>query len=218
MGIGYGLGITTRYRNFVDELAAQNVTTVKAFSLALGGKDEQEGVIVFGGVDTSKFAGGLAKLPIVPASQSPDGVPRYWVTMSNMSLSPPSGNSKTYGNSSMDVFLDSGATLTLLPQALADSIAADFGVTSVDSSGFYPVDCSIMDIAGTLDFTFAGVTIKVPYSELIRKSNSLPPSCVLGIVPSADFTLLGDTFLRSAYGIRRVAPNLLPFNDGTNVP
>lgn len=39
LGIGYGLGYATKYRNFVDELAYQNQTKVKAFSVALGSKD-----------------------------------------------------------------------------------------------------------------------------------------------------------------------------------
>jgi len=101
----------------------------------------------------------------------------------------------------MAVFLDSGATLTLLPQALADSIAADFGATGVDEDGFYPVACSLAALNGTMNFDFPGVTIKVPYKELIRQIATSPPSCYLGIVPNSDFVLLGDTFLRSAYGM-----------------
>lgn len=202
LGIGYGLGLTTTYPNFIDELALQNMTSVKAFSVGLGSKREEEGAIVFGGVDTSKFGGTLASLPIVPARQSPDGVPRYWVSMESVSLTPPNGVSKTYPNTSMDVFLDTGATLTLLPPALANAIGKDFGADSADSNGYYNVDCGLADMQGTVDFEFNGVTIRVPYDEFIREStNSFgTPACVLGITASTSFTLLGDTFLRSAYG------------------
>lgn len=209
LGIGYGLGLTTRYPNFVDNLATQNQTKVKAYSVALGSKDEGEGVIVFGGVDTSKFAGRLATLPIVPAADSPDGVPRYWITMNNMSITPPSGNRKMYPNSSMDVFLDTGSTLTLLPQAICDQLGADFGSSGLDESGFYPVDCNLADLPGTIDFDFNGVEIKVPYNEFIRTSTGSfgQDSCVLGITPSESFTLLGDTFMRSAYGMSTCLPS-----------
>ncbi|OAA63613.1 candidapepsin-4 precursor [Niveomyces insectorum RCEF 264] len=202
LGIGYGEGLTTRYPNFVDALALQNVTRVKAFTLALGSKDEQEGVIVFGGVDTSKFAGRLARLPITPAASSPDGVPRYWVNLTSVALTAPgssssSTSSKTYPNSALQVFLDSGSTLTLLPTALADAIAADFGAAAGgNANGFYTVDCSLAGRPGSLDFAFAGATVRVPYHELIRRSGN---TCMLGIQGSADFVLLGDTFLRSAY-------------------
>jgi hypothetical protein len=202
LGIGYGQNITTRYRNFVDELKAQGVTRTKMFSLALGSKNEQEGVLVFGGIDTAKFGGSLAKLPIIPADKSPDGVARYWVQMNNLTLTPPSGRKKMYANTSMAVFLDSGATLTLLPKVLADQIASDFGATGgVDANGFYPIDCSLLRLNGTLDFAFDGITIKVPYAEMIRELRTTPPTCFLGVVPNPDFVLLGDTFLRSAYGM-----------------
>lgn len=202
LGIGHGQNVTIRYKNFIDELQAQGVTDTKAFSLALGSKDEQEGVIIFGGIDTGKFAGNLVTQPIVPAAQSPDGVPRYWIDMDYISLTPPSGNEKKYTNSTMAVFLDSGATLTLLPQTLADTIAADFGADGVDSNGFYSVDCSLNDIGGTLNFAFPGVTIQVPYREIIRELQTVfGTMCYLGITPNEDFVLLGDSMLRSAYAV-----------------
>lgn len=214
LGIGYGNGFTTDYPNFVDQLALQNQTAVKAFSVGLGSKTEQEGAIVFGGVDTSKFSGKLATLPIVPAADSPDGVPRYWVSMNNLSLTPPSGSTKTYANTSIDVFFDTGATLTLLPQALADAIGKDFGSSGAGSDGYYTVDCGLNDLAGTVNFAFNGVTIKVPYSEFIRETTtSLGTTCVLGITASDSFTLLGDTFMRSAYGASSSLSLLRGFHD-----
>lgn len=200
LGIGYGEGVNTRYKNLIDELAAQGVTRTKAFSIGLGSKDEQEGAIIFGGIDTNKFSGALARLPIVPADQSPDGVARYWVNMNSLSLTPPSRRTRVYPNSSMPVFLDSGATLTLLPESLASTVASDFGSPGLDANGFYPVSCTLVNLNGTVDFDFDGMKIQVPYKEMIRELHTTPPTCYLGIVPNADFTLLGDTFLRSAYG------------------
>jgi hypothetical protein len=201
LGIGYGQGYATKYPNFVDQLRAQNATKVKAYTLALGSKDSQEGVIVFGGIDTSKFAGKLAKLPIIPAEQSPDRVPRFWVNMQSISITPPSGATRAYPGSGSPVFLDSGSTMTLLPPNLTTAIATDFGAQGPDANGFYKIDCGLTKLNGTLDFAFNGVTVKVPYKELTREVASNPPSCFLGIMPSDKFTLLGDTFLRSAYGM-----------------
>ena len=211
LGIGYGQGLTTRYPNFLDELHQQNVTKVKAFTVALGAKTEQEGVIVFGGVDTSKFSGRLARLPITPAAQSPDGVPRYWVGMQSISLTPPSGRRKTYDNTSMQVFLDSGSTLTLLPEAIVSAVAADFNAVGPDNNGFFSVDCGLARLNGSLDFAFQGVTIRVPYGELIRTSGD---NCVLGMAPNAQFVLLGDTFMRSAYSESSSFPPSQPFGSG----
>lgn len=201
LGIGYGSGYTTRYPNFIDQLYAQNGTRVKAYTLALGSKDAQEGIIVFGGVDTSKFAGSLVRLPVIPAAKSPDAVPRFWVELASIGISPPGGGGapRVYNDSNIPVFLDSGSTMTLLPPALANAIAADFGVAAPDGKGFYRIDCGFTKSGGTLDFKFQGATVKVPYKEMIREVPGSPMACFLGIQPSEKFTLLGDTFLRSAY-------------------
>jgi hypothetical protein len=110
----------------------------------------------------------------------------------------------------MPVFLDSGSTMTLLPANLTRTIARDFGAESPDSNGFYMIDCSLTALNGTLDFAFNGVTVKVPYKELTREVASTPPSCFLGIMASDRFTLLGDTFLRSAYSMS-IATSSLDF-------
>ncbi len=73
LGIGHGANVTIPYKNMIDQLADQGATNTKAFSLALGSKSEQEGVIIFGGLDTSKFSGTLQTQPII---SGPDGVPR----------------------------------------------------------------------------------------------------------------------------------------------
>lgn len=199
LGIGYGKGVNTKYNNFIDELADQGVTETKAFSVALGSKAEGGGVIVFGGVDTGKFKGSLASLPIISAGSAPDGVARYWVELDSISLTAPSGRNKKWDSTSFPVFLDTGATLTLLPPSVVEAIAADFGSDGQDDAGFYNVDCSLVNEAGTVDFAFDGVTVKVPYKEIIREFGGSNPTCYLGISPSEDYALLGDTFLRSAY-------------------
>ncbi|RFU75308.1 eukaryotic aspartyl protease [Trichoderma arundinaceum] len=209
LGIGAGEGINTNYKNFVDELAAQGVTNTKAFSLALGSKEEEEGVIIFGGVDTAKFTGNLANLPIVPAEDSPDGVARYWVAMNSIAMSPPNGKTAAFPQTSMTVFLDSGSTLTLLPPSVVRQIANGLGTSGMDSSGFYIVDCDLAEEDGTIDFEFDGVTIEVPYSELIRQVSSNPPQCYLGMMGSTQFALLGDTFLRSAYAVFDLTGNMV---------
>ncbi|PTB38053.1 uncharacterized protein TrAFT101_011841 [Trichoderma asperellum] len=216
LGIGAGEGFNTDYPNFIDELAAQGVTKTKAFSLALGSKAEEEGVIIFGGVDTAKFQGKLAELPIVPAKESPDGVARYWVKMNSIALSPPKGKSTTFSQTDMTVFLDSGSTLTLLPEQVVQDIAKGLGSSGMDSSGFYVIDCNLASQAGTVDFAFDGVTISVPYSELIRQVSSSPPQCYLGMMGSTEFALLGDTFLRSAYAVFDLTGNSIHLAQYTN--
>ena len=60
LGLAYGNGKNLDYDNFVDVLARQGVTKGRAFSIALGSVDaDNGGVIIFGGVDPKKFSGPL---------------------------------------------------------------------------------------------------------------------------------------------------------------
>lgn len=215
LGLGHGKGVNTKYANFVDELQAQGVTRTKIFSVALGTKAEDGGVIVFGGVDAAKFSGPLASLPIVPARDSPDGMARYWVRMLGMGTTSAAGKTVKWEDTRMPVFMDTGATLSLLPPDVVKKIAAAFGSPGLDDAGFYTVDCKLTEKKGTVDFYFDGVKIQVTHAEIIRSFGGDSPSCYLGIMPSNDYALLGDTFLRSAYGMFSLSPSLplpLPFS------
>ncbi|KAI1435163.1 aspartic peptidase domain-containing protein [Xylaria sp. CBS 124048] len=200
LGIGHGENATIPYKNIVDQLADQGVTNTKAFSLVLGSKSEKEGAIIFGGLDTSKFSGSLKTQRIISAGDSPDQVQRYRIDMESLSITAPNGTTKIYTNASIPVILDSGSTLTLFPTRLADAIAANFGANTTDDSGLYRVDCRYTEQPGTVDFAFKGVTIRVPYREVIREAETEVGSiCYLGIGASEQFALLGDSMLRSAY-------------------
>lgn len=43
LGIGFGIQYTTAYPNIIDQMAAQNITNSRAFSLNLGGVDSATG-------------------------------------------------------------------------------------------------------------------------------------------------------------------------------
>lgn len=203
LGLGYGEGVNLGYKNFVDQLAEQDITDTKAFSLALGDKQEQEGVIIFGGLDRGKFTGTLHTLPVIPPEDAPDGAGRYWVDLQYIAHTHDSGKTFRYPDSATAVFLDSGATLSLLPHDLADSIASDFQSLGIDDTGLYVVDCALDETPGTLDFAFDGITIHVPHDELVRQFVDTEGNdvCYLGIGRSEDFVLLGDSMLRSTYAV-----------------
>lgn len=195
LGLGYGEGKNTEYPNFIDELKDQGVVKSKTFSVALGSKEEGGGAAIFGGVDTGKFKGKLTGLPIL--SDVADDFARYWVQLESISHSASGQSSKKWDDTEMPVFVDTGSTLTLLPSDLVETMAKDLGSDGKDDAGFWNIDCSLVDEAGSLDFEFDGVTVKVPYKEIIREFHQ---TCYLGISSSDQYALLGDTFLRAAYG------------------
>lgn len=71
MGLAQGRGNGfINYNTIVDSVVAQGYANSRLFSMDLGSQGQPAGLtsgqIVFGGVDTSKYAGYLVKMPIDP--------------------------------------------------------------------------------------------------------------------------------------------------------
>lgn len=187
----------------IDKLHAQGITQSKAFSIALGGQcSESGGAIIFGGLDTKKFSGKLHKFDNMPPQieGSKEGPWRCWVQMKSVGVTTPGRLVSTYEYSTMPALLDTGSTWSYLPQHLFNSLEDDFNAT-LSEDGSLEVPCSMVEQPGTVDFTFGDLTIRVPYSEFISQLE--PGYRALGVLPrkgSYDRAVLGDSFLRSAYG------------------
>jgi hypothetical protein len=112
---------------------------------------------------------------------------------------PGSRVSVAYPSSSIPVVLDTGSTLSYLPASIIQQLASDLSAT-VQSDGALQVPCSTASQAGSVDFTFGSLTIHVPYKEFMWQQD--PQNCYVGALPiaSGGTALLGDSFLRSAYG------------------
>lgn len=112
------------------------------------------------------------------------------------------------------VLLDSGSSLTYLPDSIVESIYNDLGVVYESSAGTGYVPCSMMNENINITYTFTSPSIPVSIRELVLDDGSGltftdgTPACVFGIVPTGDSTAtLGDTFLRSAYVVYDLANN-----------
>lgn len=205
LGLGFGNGVNLQYNNFVDTLFEQNVTRSRAFTIALGSADANNGgAIVFGGVDAKRFSGNLTKIPIL-GPQGKETIRRYWVQLQGISNG---GSGKAYTGSSMPIVIDSGSSLSFLPKTVVDQMANDTGAQWDSQAEVYIVPCSLLFSRGSFDFTFGGgsggsstAKISVPYREFIWQAGS---ECALGAVPfksssSGGVTaLLGDSFMRAA--------------------
>lgn len=112
------------------------------------------------------------------------------------------------------VVLDSGTTLTYLPEDIGETVLEAFGATYDNEAGYATVDCSLADETDLiLAFQFGGSdgpTIQVDMSELVIQDGSdigfspgggggQTTTCAFGVSMSSSTFLLGDTFLRSAY-------------------
>jgi hypothetical protein len=217
-----GIGYTTNeaqiavngksYSNLPQAMVDDGLINTAAYSLWLNDLDANTGSILFGGVNTDKYTGELETLPI----QREGGEFReFIIALTGLSLSN-SSVSKSYSSNTLPigVLLDSGSSLTYLPDSLVQSIYTDVGVTFDSSTGTPYVPCSLMDQATNLNFTFSTPSIPVSLRELVLPAGSglaFPdgtPACVFGIVPAGSGnSVLGDTFLRSAYVVYDLASN-----------
>lgn len=177
------------YPNLPVLLKNQGIIDKNAYSLYLNSADAASGSVLFGAIDNAKYSGSLVSLP-----QSSSG-------SLSVKLNSITYNSKTTSVST-SVVLDSGTTLTYLPSSIVSALGKAVGGTYSSSGGYYQISC---DQPSNKYFTynFNGVSIQVPLSDLAisltYSDGTASGSCALGVLPSSDYYILGDNFLRSAY-------------------
>ncbi|KAI1330496.1 eukaryotic aspartyl protease [Xylariaceae sp. FL0255] len=214
LGIGYpeneaqvGTAGKSSYDNLPAALVSSSQISRNAYSLWLNDIDANSGSILFGGVDTDQYTGSLSTLPI----QANGGVySEFLITLTSISLS----NTTIQDSMALAVLLDSGSSLSYLPDSIANSIFNKVGAEyDPDSESAY-VPCSIADSSSKMAFDFSGVKISVPMDELVLdiddrlKFSNGEAACLFGIAPAGTSTsVLGDTFLRSAYVVYDIANN-----------
>lgn len=188
-----------QYENLPMKLKAQGIINKLVYSLYLGHDTHETGTILFGAVDHAKYSGTLRSLPIVNSHLSSFDEPlRLEINLTGLKLSG-SGRNSTITDNGYAALLDTGSTLSYLPQALLERMADVLGLSYSSSLGGYIMDCDVDDSTEVI-FDFSGVTIKAPLSDFpIRASRS---TCIFGILPqssTSNYVLLGDNFLRNAY-------------------
>jgi len=235
------------YNPFVFNLVAQNIIANPVFSIYLNSESAtgNSGEIIFGGTDSSKYTGTLQYMPVAGLSSGSTGNPldtilggssssqvyAYWmvygqgfnvvngVSSPNLTLS-----------STVPVILDTGTTLTYLPQNVAQQLAlavTDQNNVALDAqAGVYVIGCDVANTNAQVQIQFSTsskvssspITFSVPVSQLVIPLDGNTPSqatqCIFGIAPSSGVTstssglyLIGDSMLRSAYMVFDMGQN-----------
>lgn len=210
LGIGYpsnevqvGRAGKSPYENLPAALSSAGHVSRNAYSLWLNDLDANRGSILFGGVDAEQYSGALQTLPI-QASRGFYG--EFLITLTSLGL----GGQTIADDQALAVLLDSGSSLTYLPNDMVESIYEQVQAQYDPSAGAAYVPCSLGRSTATLDFTFTSPTISVEMNELVlglvASGGGRPTfqngeaACLFGIAPAgAGTNVLGDTFLRSAY-------------------
>jgi hypothetical protein len=154
------------YPTVTDAMVTAGHINSKAYSLWLDDLEASTGSVLFGGIDTDKYEGDLANIPIYPTSQ---GIfARMTVALTSVSVSTSDGSETlTPSDYAIPVILDSGTSLSLLPDDLAAVIYEVAGAIVDDNFGVV-LPCAVAQSGGTLDYQFEGANgpiIRVPVSE-----------------------------------------------------
>lgn len=197
-----------QYDNFPMILKRAGAVSSSSYSLFLNNLDEEHGSILFGAVDSSKYTGSLYTIPLINTLQSYgyNKPIQFEVTLQGIGLSENGKNSNvTLTTTKIPVLLDSGTTLTYLPQSILDNLAKNINATFSPSFGYYIVPCnsegdssSNFDDKAQLVFDFGGFHIDTPLKDYLINVNK--NTCILGLLPQdSNSGVLGDTFLSHAY-------------------
>ena len=212
MGIGYTANeVQVRraelnpYDNVPAKMAAAGIINSNAYSLWLNSLDADRGSVLFGGIDTERFQGTLATLPV--QQTSPGSFTGFFITLTGLSH----GDKPVVSDQALAVLLDSGSTLTYLPDEWVMRIYAAVSATFDPDQSAAFIPCSDgADPAVDVTFSLSGVDIRVSADHLIMDivaPDGRRPSyadhesvCLFGIAPAGSgANVLGATFLRSAY-------------------
>lgn len=188
-----------QYDNFPLVLLRNGAIKSNSYSLFLNNASAETGSVLFGAVDHSKYLGDLYTIPMVNtyASQGYKNPIQFEVTLNGLGISSSSDNT-TITTTKIPALLDSGTTLTYLPQALVTRIVQKLQATYSNRAGYYVFSCPSQSDDTEVVFDFGGFHINAPITNFIIGSSG--DSCILGIMPqSGGGIILGDSFLNSAY-------------------
>lgn len=188
-----GFGYRLTYSNVPASLYEQGHIDSPTFSLFLNNVNAQQGAVLFGAIDHSKYRGTLYT------------VPRVSNTRYNIQLDSITADGNNFGG--CEVNLDSGTTLGSLPDDILANLASRIGISFNDHFGAYVATAGSYNPDTQVVFTFSGVQFTVRLEDLLIDSEKLGPPVPPGIKifafspssSSAGQIIFGDIFLRNFY-------------------
>lgn len=197
------------YPSFIDNLHKQGVISRRAFSMYLGDRESSTGMILFGGTDRSRYKS-LARRPFLYNDSIAIALDAVRVTEQEVSLADGIVGDKivyNFLNSSANAVLDTGSSLTYLPNHIVRRLARHYNARWSPVLKLFIVHSRDLDRRrSSVDLVFGTETVSMSQNELFWPLGWFTlqacPYYVMTLLPdslSAGQTVLGDSFLRAAY-------------------
>ena len=166
-------------------------------------------MILFGGVDKSKYNGSLYTFPIVNGSDLTKGLR---INMSSISIN---GSPEATKDFPLDAAFDIGLDMTYVPKSVAQALNAQIGNTSIpDEYGQVNFSCKAVNENATIEFMFGDLK----YQFYLRSFISQEPddqtqswteddeTCYFSILENVSFQnkgsiVLGANFISQVYAV-----------------
>ncbi|CDK25849.1 unnamed protein product [Kuraishia capsulata CBS 1993] len=190
------------YLNLPAKMKANGLIKKNLYSLFLNNVSAPHGSILFGGIDHSKYTGTLETVSLTGHNSTT--VKSFLIEFAGVSF-----GKKTLAHGAYYGLLDSGTTLLYVPGDILESMAAQIDSKWSDYFGYYVTGCNIPDPDDGYDFHIGGITIKVPFNQLLVTMSDDPSEyeykgdqlCALAMAEASsdDVFTFGDFWLSSAY-------------------
>lgn len=195
-----------KYENLPIKLKNLGLIKQVAYSVYLNDAQADNAEILFGAIDHTKYKNDLVALPIINTLKSKgynDAI-QLDVTLNSVTLIDEKQKTQAVvGSGAAAALLDTGTTLTYVPQDVLNSILNLLDTQYSSSVGYYVMNCNDGDDL-LLNFNFQGLIISIPLSSflvpLVTTQGRTSEYCMVGIQSSdTDSFTLGDNFLRNVY-------------------
>ena len=134
--------------------------------------DANTGSILFGGVDTEKYEGKLSTLPVLSEDNI---IAEFIIALTGIGINGEENALYDGGEDSfIPVLLDTGASLSYLPNDIVQALYERYDVDFIEGSTDPFIDCDVASSDDTLEFTFTGPTITVPMNEMVINIGPTP--------------------------------------------
>ena len=176
-----------------ENLLSRNLLKDSKFSFYLGNSETDDGELLLGGYDISKFTGAITWVPVVSEN--------YWaISIDNVEAN---GVSFVSSKKEHKAIVDTGTSLLAGPDKEIQKLASVVGAKKL-FNGEYTVDCTKISYLPPVEITILATKFTLQPSEYVITSSQV---CLLGFVglnipePVGPLWILGDVFIRKYYTI-----------------